>query len=108
MRKQARERELARFVDVLLKDDDIKKIVVFGALASGDIHEWSDIDLVVVKETNRRFIERFHRLRAQLGSKEAADLVVYTPAKFKAVSATRRFVRDEIVNKGCVVYDRAG
>jgi predicted nucleotidyltransferase len=35
-----------------------EKIILFGSLARGDTHEWSDIDLIIVKDTNARYGER--------------------------------------------------
>lgn len=36
--------ELDRYLSLLIEHEKPKKIIVFGSLATGDIHEWSDID----------------------------------------------------------------
>src|SRR5437867_1110958 len=33
--------------------------IVFGSVARGDADEWSDLDLVIVTETSRPFLERY-------------------------------------------------
>ena len=105
-RKAQLEQELARFVRVLSADATVEKMIVFGSLASGEIHEWSDIDLLVVKRTDKRFLDRLHEVRLMLKTHEAADFVVYTPQEFVEMAQNRRFVREEIVEKGRVVYER--
>ncbi len=105
-RKKQLEAELARMVRVLSADAMVEKMIVFGSLASGEIHEWSDIDLLVVKETNKRFLDRSYEVRMKLKTREAADFVVYTPQEFVEMAQSRRFVREEIVEKGRVVYER--
>ena len=105
-RKAQLELELARMVRVLSADATVEKMIVFGSLASGEIHEWSDIDLLVVKETDKRFIERLHEVRLSVMPQEAVDFVVYTPHEFYVLAPQRRFVREEIVEKGRVVYER--
>jgi predicted nucleotidyltransferase len=34
-----------------------EKVILFGSFAEDDIHEWSDIDMVIIKETSLRPIE---------------------------------------------------
>ncbi len=50
-RKELLEQELDRYVQVLKAAENPDKVIVFGSLATGQVHEWSDIDLVVVKRT---------------------------------------------------------
>jgi predicted nucleotidyltransferase len=75
-------------------------------MATGNLHEWSDIDLVIVKETNQRFLERTKEVMQLLQPKVGLDVLVYTPAEFAQLYQERAFVRDEIVNKGRVLYER--
>ena len=46
-RLEALNAELSRIVDVLLNNYNPQKIILFGSLASGNVHEYSDIDLIV-------------------------------------------------------------
>lgn len=57
-RKKMLEEELSRIIEVLKKEYNPEMIVLFGSLADGNVHEWSDIDLLVVKKTTKRPIER--------------------------------------------------
>lgn len=94
-------------------DFGAEKVILFGSLAraldgeEGALGEWSDLDLVVVAETEQPFYERMKRLKRRVRPKVGADTLVYTPDEWEQMQAERSFVRNEMVNKGRVVYERA-
>lgn len=57
-REKALKSELDRIVGVIKKEYKPDKIILFGSLAQGNVHEWSDIDLLIVKETEKRPVDR--------------------------------------------------
>jgi len=105
-REQLLNQELARYLDLLIKHDEPERIIVFGSLATGDIHPWSDIDLVIIKQTILPFIQRLHEVRRLLHPRVGTDILVYTPEEFERLSKRRLFLREEILDKGIVVYER--
>lgn len=107
-RKQRLEKELTRFVQLLTEHNDPERIIVFGSLASGEIHAWSDIDLVIIEETDQSFLQRSRTVRRLLQPAVGADILVYTPEEFERMRQERPFVQDEILAKGVVVYERDG
>ena len=50
--------ELEKFIQNLKKKYSISSIYLFGSFATGDIHEGSDIDLIIIGDFKERFIER--------------------------------------------------
>ncbi len=100
------ESELERFVDVLRSDESVLKVIVFGSVATGDVWEWSDIDLVVVQQTDLPFLERLRMLLRKLRPRVGLDLLVYTPEEFDRLCRERSFFRDEILAKGKVLYEK--
>ncbi len=102
------EDELARFVDLVVREFDPVKIILFGSMAEGKPHLWSDIDIVVVRETEKDFIERAMEIRLNFRSITGIDLLVYTPEEFKQMSVERLFFQQEILEKGKVLYERPG
>jgi Nucleotidyltransferase domain. len=106
-RQQLLETELNRYVSVLREHYDPRSIRVFGSMVSGTVHEWSDIDLVIVKETDQRFLERTKEVLQLLQPKVGVDVLVYTPDEFKQLCQERAFVRDEIMGKGRILYERS-
>ncbi|OGQ94981.1 MAG: hypothetical protein A2284_04890 [Deltaproteobacteria bacterium RIFOXYA12_FULL_61_11] len=105
-RRRILDRELERCLNLLLEHGDPEKVILFGTLAHGTIHEWSDIDLVVVEETSLPFFRRLKRLRKLLRPRVAMDIVMYTPVEFERLCAERSFFQEEILAKGKTLYER--
>ncbi|MBI3616404.1 MAG: nucleotidyltransferase domain-containing protein [Candidatus Omnitrophica bacterium] len=53
-RKSLLEQELRRMIRVIVREYKPERIILFGSLAQGTTHEWSDIDLAIVKDTRRQ------------------------------------------------------
>jgi predicted nucleotidyltransferase len=103
-RKLVLENELARIVSVLVNEYEPLKIVLFGSLVTGDIHEYSDIDLVVIKNSQKGFYERLEEVGLLVMSRRGADILVYTPDEFEIVK-DRLFFQEEVLKKGRVLYE---
>lgn len=57
----------------------VEKIILFGSRVRGGADEYSDTDLIVVKETNDGFVKRLVNLPPL---PIPTDVFVYTPAEF--------------------------
>lgn len=61
-----------------------EKIILFGSLARGDTHEWSDIDIIVVKDTDASYGERVKALTPLIrGRLVGADIIVYSLQEYE-------------------------
>ena len=101
------ERELQRMTEVLIREYEPEKLILFGSAAQGKLHEWSDLDLVVIKRTNKPILERIEEVLRLVRPKVGLDVLVYTPEEMEGLVAERRvFVLDEIIYKGAVTYER--
>ena len=101
------EAELQRCVEVLVREYRPQRILLFGALAQGRVHEYSDIDLIVIKETDKPFFDRIWEVLRLLKSTEALDILVYTPEEWQEIQ-TRFFFEKEVLPKSKVLYDARG
>jgi len=101
------EQELHRIMEILIREHEPEKLILFGSAAQGEIHEWSDLDLVVIKRTDKPLLERIEEVLRLVRSKVGLDVLVYTPEEMEDLIAERRvFVLDEIIYKGAVAYER--
>ena len=103
-RLEASNAELSRIVDVLVNNYNPQKIILFGSLASGNVHESSDIDLIVVKESDKWFYERLEEVIFLTTPHVGAEIMVYTPKEFEVKKDTL-FFKEEVFRKGKVLYD---
>ena len=97
--------ELDRFIQVVMGLMKPLLIMVYGSFARGEVGEWSDLDLVVVAETDRPFYERSKAVLKEVRPMVGMDVLVYTPVEWEGLRE-RPFVRDEIRGRGRVVYER--
>jgi predicted nucleotidyltransferase len=95
--------ELERIIPILIHSG-VKKIILFGSLAKGNIHKGSDIDLIIVKETDKRFVDRLEELYSLISPKVAMDIFVYTPEEFEKMAKEGGFISTAL-REGKVLYE---
>jgi len=100
-------RELAHFIEIVTQQVQPESIILFGSLATGQVDEWSDLDLVVIANTDLPFYERIKQVLQRVCPRAGMDVLIYTPTEWAEMASDRSFIRDEILNKGQVVYARA-
>lgn len=84
-----------------------QKVILFGSFASGNPHPDSDIDILIIKETSDRFIDRctaVRRLLSDPGRKIPLEILVLTPDEIsRRLAAGDQFISD-ITEKGNLLY----
>ena len=105
-RKKLLEEELSRVIEILRRDLDVEKIILFGSVADGDIHEWSDIDLLIVKKTTKRPIDRIMEASNLIKPTVGIDLFIYTPDEFRDLMQERYSFFSNVVKKGKILYEK--
>ena len=48
------EQKLKEITDKIVKEYQPEKIILFGSWAWGEPHEWSDVDLFIIKRSEKR------------------------------------------------------
>lgn len=84
-----------------------QRVILFGSYAYGASHPDSDIDLLIIKETSERFIDRWVTVRRILSDPDRMlpiDTLVLTPEEVsRRLEVGDQFVA-EILEKGEVLY----
>jgi uncharacterized protein len=84
-----------------------EKIILFGSMAEGGVKVWSDLDLVIIKETTKPFLQRLKEVALLCRSSVGVDFLVYRPSEFEQMIAEGNpFILQEVINKGRVLYER--
>ena len=104
-RKKILSRELKRVTGLLCEKYNQEKIILFGSLVSGKVKNNSDIDLVVIKNTDKPFIDRAIEVALLTRPNFATDFLVYTPQEFKKMSQENNYFFNEI-SKGKIIYEK--
>lgn len=99
--------ETSMVVDRITKGYKPEKIILFGSVARGEEQKDSDIDLLIIKKTNKkrpfRVKEVFETLRG-INRNYALDPIVYTPEEIKDRLALGDHFVEEVFETGKVVY----
>ena len=82
-----------------------QKIVLFGSYARGDAHEGSDIDLMLIKETSKRFIDRIADVIRLNNTLISLEPLVYSPSEFETMKKEKRDFILTIEEEGIEIYD---
>jgi len=82
-----------------------QKIVLFGSYARGEAHEGSDIDLMVIKETSKRFIDRIADVIQLNKTLLTLEPMVYSPLEFETMKKGKRDFIMTIEEEGIEIYD---
>lgn len=98
--------ELKRLLAIIVAEPNVRRVIVFGS-ATGErdqIHQWSDIDLCIVEDTDLRFYDRLAAWIKKLQPRIGLDLVVYTPSEVQDMREKSDFFTKEIESKGKELY----
>jgi len=90
----------------IFEQNNVKRVVLFGSAARETETRKSDLDLMIVMETEKRFFDRFQAFDQvfDLLKGKAVDLLIYTPEELEAISS-RPFIRT-ILREGQILYEQ--
>lgn len=97
---------LKRKLQPVFKKHKIKKAILFGSFARNDASRHSDIDLILIKSTPLRFLDRYDEVLAEFSQtlpEWDVDLLIYTPAELDRISS-RPFIK-QALREGKVLYE---
>jgi predicted nucleotidyltransferase len=96
--------ELNRMLDLLRQRADVEKVIVAGSMARGDAGVHSDLDVVVIQKTDKRFLDRLGDFYSYLCPTVETDILVYTPQEWEELALSRGFFR-RLHREGVVMYE---
>ena len=83
------------------------RILLFGSGARGDRDHLSDIDVIVVAEkVPTRFLDRLEQAIELIGPRYALDVLVYTPAEYRAMRERGNPLIEAAEREGRVLFER--
>jgi predicted nucleotidyltransferase len=85
-----------------------EKIIIFGSYARNEHTRDSDLDLLIVKDTDQSFVQRQRSVRSLFDKQMfAMDILVYTPAEFEKQRNWLNNIINIAIKTGKLVYERS-
>lgn len=101
-------RLIQEIVEALRTQYAPEKVILFGSHAEGTARPGSDIDLLIIRDTDERFIDRCFTVRRILTDPKRTtplEVLVLTPCEVcERLEGGDQFVAD-VLHKGKVVYE---
>ena len=90
----------------IMRNQNVHKAILFGFAALGTDTQKSDLDIIIIQETERRFFDRFdefNEIYEALYGRDV-DLLIYTPDELQTIMH-RPFIK-RILAEGKTIYER--
>ena len=98
---------IAEITDRILNGYKPKKVILFGSYAYGEPTEDSDVDLLIIKNTDKKPLDRWievKKLLRDISRTVPISPLVYTEKEIEHRLAIKDFFIEEIFEKGDILY----
>jgi len=100
------QKKVHRLIKSLLPYDP-ERLYLFGSWARGEEDDLSDLDLVIIKQTEVPFLDRLREVASLLPAEiGGVDILVYTPDEFVAMQQNGNAFAEMITEEARLIYDR--
>lgn len=89
---------------IVNKYGPVEKIILFGSHARGKADEYSDLDLIIIKKTDKRFVQRLIEVPLL---PVHADVFVYTPEEFESMKENENPFIMNALESAKTIYEKS-
>ena len=94
-------------VNKIAQNYNPEKILLFGSYANGQPNDESDLDFIIIKDTDKPRHKRGREVRKFLiGSMVPIDLKIYTPGEFESEQKSGYSFLSSIIKGTKLLYER--
>ncbi len=98
--------EIKRSFAAVLEKGGAQRAIIFGSYARGEADEYSDIDLVIIKNTETPFLDRYRDFDGLFSvMPNALEILVYTQEEFESMRDGGNPFILNVVEDGIVIYE---
>jgi len=98
--------EIAVRLRPLFIQNRVEQAILFGSMGRGSATRRSDLDLMIVMNTEKRFFDRYEQFDKihEIIDDRSVDILIYSPDELRAISH-RPFIK-KIFEEGVTIYER--
>lgn len=83
-----------------------KKIILYGSYARGDYHDGSDLDLILIKDTQEKFADRIEQVMEFCDGRISVAPLVYSEEEIRKMISGENILLNKAFEEGIVVYEQ--
>jgi len=106
MTKRNFQAEIKRITDQIISNYRPQKIILFGSVARGEFNEDSDLDMLIVKNTSKRRVDRIKEVLFAVDYNLPFEPLVYTPREIEERKKLGDNFILEVLSQGRVLYEQ--
>jgi predicted nucleotidyltransferase len=99
---------IQKIIEIIVKEINPEKIIMFGSRAREDARDNSDYDICVIKEgiehERNKYTKKLYIALHDVG--EAIDLIVETPDRFPKLIEYKSYIYRHIQKDGLIIYEK--
>jgi len=93
-------------IDQIIRNYNPEKVILFGSRVKDNSREDSDYDLLIIKDTQTRRLNRREEALKGIYLKVPMDLLILTPYEIEYLKKKKSEFLREIFDEGIVVYEK--
>jgi predicted nucleotidyltransferase len=93
-------------IDQIIKNYDPEKVILFGSRVKDNFNEDSDYDVLIIKDTKTRRLNRREEALKDIYLKVPIDLLILTPDEIEYLKMNESEFLHEIFDQGIVIYEK--
>jgi predicted nucleotidyltransferase len=93
-------------IDQIIKNYDPEKVILFGSRVKNNFNEDSDYDVLIIKDTKTRRLNRREEALKDIYLKVPIDLLILTPDEIEYLKMNESEFLHEIFDQGIVIYEK--
>ena len=98
-------KDIQKIVQQIVEHFYPQKVILFGSYAYGQPTEDSDVDLLIVMETDEKPLHAAARIAALVDHPFPLDIIVRKPLDLEAYLAEESVFETQIVTRGLTLYE---
>ena len=98
--------EIKSIMRKIVREYKPEKIILFGSFAYGKPRASSDIDMLIVKKTKKRRIDRIKDVLYMIDNNFPFEPIVYTPREINERLTLGDFFLQTVMQKGKILYEK--
>lgn len=99
--------EANRITKILVQNYKPQRVILFGSTARGDDKLESDLDILVIKNTNKNYFDRIFEAMKYVNTDKSVDMMVFTPKEFEKAQNEKRVFIKQVLKYGVNLYEQA-